>query len=200
MTQHRQRLPRGQTSSKTKPSKVSASGAPAPSPIAASANRATALLRSLVDNTEGAIAEAARRDAHRFMGRWIAFNSLYRAYFNGSECDRLMSCVTASVSDAVAENILAELDSDIRFYVSLPPGDMRWLGHPTRFRARTTADLQAVRDTSRPARERLAYLVAAVYQVRCNLFHGDKNPADFRNHELIRAGDRILSAVLRALL
>jgi hypothetical protein len=91
---------------------------------------------------------------------------------------------------------LDSLAPEIRFYATLPPGDMRLIGHPARFRARTTADLQVVVDASRSASERLAHLLAVVYQVRCNLFHGQKNPADFRSHQLIRAGHRVLSALL----
>jgi len=160
------------------------------------AQRAKEIIQSLVAHTAGAFAEAARHDTQRFMGRWIAFNALYRGYFNGSEREQLMACVRDCVPDAVAETILSHLRQEIDFLRSLPPGDMRFWSDPKRFRVRSITDMAVVSDATRAAGERLAHLVAVVYQVRCNLFHGEKNPAHLRDHELIRSGDRVLEVLL----
>ncbi|RQW40602.1 hypothetical protein [Novosphingobium sp. LASN5T] len=35
-------------------------------------------------------------------------------------------------------------------------------------------------------------LIRAIYQVRCNMFHGEKSPQNARDHDLIRSSDRVL--------
>jgi hypothetical protein len=35
-------------------------------------------------------------------------------------------------------------------------------------------------------------LLRTIYMIRCNLFHGSKSPANFRDHELVVASDHIL--------
>lgn len=77
---------------------------------------------------------------------------------------------------------------------------MRFRDNPARFRTRAEDDMRIVMDASSLPSLRLAHLIAVVYQIRCNLFHGQKNPADFRRHKLIRSGDRILDGLLNALL
>jgi hypothetical protein len=36
-------------------------------------------------------------------------------------------------------------------------------------------------------------LLGTIYQVRCNLFHGEKSPQAFRDHELVTGSDKILA-------
>lgn len=36
-------------------------------------------------------------------------------------------------------------------------------------------------------------LLRTIYQVRCNLFHGEKSPQAFRDYELVTASDKILA-------
>lgn len=166
--------------------------------VAVSSQRARQILGVLVDHTAGAFEEAARHNAHRFIGRWIAFNAVFKEYFSGSERGSLMACIQNSIPNGVADAVLDSLQPEITFLANLPPGDMRFRGDP-RFRVRSTDDMRIVCDISRMPIERLAHLVAVVYQVRCNLFHGEKNPTHLRDHQLIGAGDRILGALLHAL-
>ncbi len=41
-------------------------------------------------------------------------------------------------------------------------------------------------------------LLRTVYQVRCNLFHGEKSPQSFRDRDLVLASDRILAHFIAA--
>lgn len=42
------------------------------------------------------------------------------------------------------------------------------------------------------------HLLRTIYQVRCNLFHGEKSPQNFRDHDLVFASDRILARFIAA--
>lgn len=39
-------------------------------------------------------------------------------------------------------------------------------------------------------------LLRTIYQVRCNLFHGEKSPQNFRDFKLVEASDRVLQAFM----
>lgn len=41
-------------------------------------------------------------------------------------------------------------------------------------------------------------LLRTIYQVRCNLFHGEKSPQSFRDRDLVFASDQILARFLEA--
>ncbi len=41
-------------------------------------------------------------------------------------------------------------------------------------------------------------LLRTIYQVRCNLFHGEKSPQNFRDRDLVFASDRILARFIAA--
>jgi hypothetical protein len=41
-------------------------------------------------------------------------------------------------------------------------------------------------------------LLRTIYQVRCNLFHGEKSPQAFRDYELVTASDKILAHFIAA--
>ena len=41
-------------------------------------------------------------------------------------------------------------------------------------------------------------LLRTIYQVRCNLFHGEKSPQSFRDRDLVFASDRILARFIAA--
>lgn len=139
---------------------------------------------------------AARTSAQEFIGRWIGFNTIYRVHPGATERDRLMECVRGMLTGLDAGRILSELDPAIAYLGSRPPGNMRYRASDPEFRARTSKDMGVAQDASRPAVERLAHLIAVVYQIRCNLFHGQKGLASSRDRRLVRIGDEILGRVL----
>jgi hypothetical protein len=56
-----------------------------------------------------------------------------------------------------------------------------------------------VNDADRRSSERLAALLVLVYQVRCSLVHGNKNPDRDRDNELVSWGVSVLEEVVAAL-
>lgn len=134
-----------------------------------------------------------------FSRNWIAFNAFYNAGIGQSERDRLMFTIENGMTDGQAAMILDMCNVELHFLAGLPPGDMRRRPDDPDFRRRATLDLQDAMNTSLSSRTRLAHLVAAIYQVRCNLFHGAKNPKLPRSQELIIASNKIIINVLDVL-
>lgn len=134
-----------------------------------------------------------------FSQNWRAFNAFYNNYA-GTQRKRLTKCICDSISDDDAKHVLQDLNLEIDFYASLPPGNMEYSSGDARFRRITSEDMAKALDQSVPPRERLAHLMCAVYQVRCNLFHGSKNPRVIRSRKLIAYGAKIVAAVVYELL
>lgn len=147
-----------------------------------------------------AIIEDLGPSGQSFVRRWMGFNAFYNHFAANSERDRLMAAVTQGMSDEQAESVFASCQSAIEYLAASPPGDMRRDPLHADFRKRAVADMRAACDDQLSSRKRLAHLVATVYQVRCNLFHGRKDPRLKRDSELITAGDSIMRAVMDHLL
>src|SRR5712692_287631 len=67
-----------------------------------------------------------------------------------------------------ASELLAQLVSAKNPLPNPPPGDTRWSARDPRFRRHSMIEAAAVNDAGRPSPERLAALLALVYQVRCS--------------------------------
>lgn len=80
-----------------------------------------------------------------------------------------------------------------------PPGDMRKDSSDPEFKAHTERCAADYRDHTKASYERLAGLMGVIYQVRCNLLHGDKDPDDARDFLLVDSSITVLQAVLPAL-
>lgn len=154
--------------------------------LATHAKEAIEIIRGIDDRTNA------------FIRHWIGYNALYNA-FPGSERERLMACIEAGITDEQAAFLLSSLNDELRFYASLPPGNMRLGATHPEFRRRATLDMRFAEDQTLHPTRRLAHLMAAVYQVRCNLFHGQKRPQDSRSQELISKGERIVRETIDVL-
>lgn len=136
----------------------------------------------------------------RFATRWMAFNTLYNYVTGATERDRVMQVILAYVETTTAAELLRVLDCQVTALASLPPGDSRLQPEDPKFRARSTADMQIMMDQTAPAPQRLARLLAVVYQVRCNLLHGTKDPEVRRDRDLVTWCLQILEVVLPELI
>lgn len=142
----------------------------------------------------------AAKIARDFFSTWAAFNTLYSFSTAQREVQQIMECLRTELSEDVAAAIINECRREAEFYLDTPPGDMRYhRGHPE-FRRKAAMHLKVYRNVDHSAVERVANLVAAVYQVRCNLLHGNKNPQNRRAANLIVYGEHIVETVLRKIL
>ena len=137
--------------------------------------------------------------ADRFTKQWAGFNAIYNA-FAGPERDRLMEAIESGLTTEQAEAILDAAGESIRYFIALPPGNMRLAPSDRRFRARASEDLRAVGDAALGAPTRVAYLLSVIYQIRCNLLHGEKDVSDPRDERLVREGEVIVATAVEALI
>ena len=134
-----------------------------------------------------------------FSRNWMGFNAFYQSFVTRNERQGLMSAVQDSISVESANSILSDCSKEIAYILRIPPGDMRYPSTSPEFRRQSAQDMATATHSDCPSPIRVAHLVAAVFQVRCNLFHGSKNPTTERSKKLIKASDKITTSVLAAL-
>jgi hypothetical protein len=138
--------------------------------------------------------------SQEFVQEWVSFNTCYNDISGPTERDRLMGAIRKYLPAAEAGVALQKLSDPIQYFSRLPPGDMRKGPHNPLFRSRSTDDLNIVNDPLADPVERLAHLMSVVYQIRCNLIHGDKDPDVARDRELVRESKRVIEEVLPRLI
>jgi hypothetical protein len=121
---------------------------------------------------------------------WRGFNNLYAAARSiGDERTKIRAYLTHTVSDQDAQEILAVDEQALAYLLSKPVMDMRGTGRDTH---REMESFTA----SREPNVKLAELFMIIYQVRCNLEHGNKSPTAERDKDLCRASAPFVAAVV----
>lgn len=134
-----------------------------------------------------------------FLRLWAAFNCLYGEEAHSRERERVMGVVQRYLSESDAHRLIDQTAAAAREIIATSPGDMRKDAADTQFREQTERCATVYRDCTKPSNERLAGLMGVIYQVRCNLLHGDKDPDDNRDMSLVRRSSAVLQAVVPAL-
>jgi hypothetical protein len=127
------------------------------------------------------------RLANRFLKLWIALNAAYAAYADQLDGDRaqlrhfaqwepVISAHRRNLGDRVYDRAVQSLAT---------PGVYNYRN-----------DSWVTIKTPDSAVE----VLDAIYQVRCNLFHGRKRPTNLRDAQLIKASDTVLSRILDSVL
>ena len=131
---------------------------------------------------------------------WMAFNALYNAVRrNGEpEVEAVIRVIRLFYDAPNAEACLTETNAHIEALIAVPPGDDRRRPTAPNYREKATYFVNQFRRSSDPV-ERLAAIMAIVYQVRCNLVHGSKDPVVMRDQDLVSACTPILAVVVSRL-
>jgi len=120
---------------------------------------------------------------------WRGFNHLFFPEKGGPETQKLKGFLSNNVSEASATEILAAHPGAVDYLVGEPVVDMRGNGRDTQPRI----------DEFHNADDHLSKLVALfliIYQVRCNLEHGQKSPNRARDMQLCANASCVLQDVL----
>lgn len=131
-----------------------------------------------------------------FFRLWAAFNCLYSSEVNGNERDRIIRFMQKQIDNQSARCLIDRISTEASKIISTPPGNMRKDASDPQFRTETVRCANAYHDPEKSSNERLANLIGVIYQVRCNLFHGDKNPINARDIDLVRNSNTILQTIL----
>ena len=121
---------------------------------------------------------------------WRGFNNLYATKrVKGDERNKIRNYLDQTVSSQQAREILAVDDQALAYLLSRPVIDMRGNGRDTR------RSMEAFTSSVDPV-VKLNELFMIIYQIRCNLEHGDKSPTEDRDLALCRASAPFVAAVI----
>ena len=142
---------------------------------------------------------AAPPEWQDFTSLWMAFNALYGGEPDERERARVMAAVRRHLAEHAARAVLRGAAAAIERIVAIPPGSMAmeyW--HPA-FRRASRRLVRVYRTRSASPVAKLAAVAGILYQIRCNLIHGSKDPNNPRDRMLVRESVRVLSLLLPAI-
>ena len=161
-------------------------------PLSAGVNAPTDALRAQLAFR---IRTASPREWQEFTNLWMAFNAIYGGEPNGRERSRVMASIRRSFSERGALRVLRVVTKSIDRILAVPPGNLLLNKYDPNFRAASQRCTALYRNRRESAAGRLAAAAGVLYQIRCNLIHGDKDPDSDRDRMLV--GESL--AVLRVL-
>ncbi len=108
---------------------------------------------------------------------WRAFNNLFYQCAGSTEREKIENFILQSVSEETASQLISGHKQEIEYMFSQPVIDMRGNGRDT------SPSIQAYADAN-SCIEKLKEIFLVIYQVRCNLEHGQKSPDRERDIQL----------------
>jgi hypothetical protein len=136
------------------------------------------------------------REWNEFSQLWMAFNAMYGGEVDRKERSRVMHCIRRNVGERSALRVLRQVTKSVDRILAIPPANMlldRW---DPNFRAASQRCAALYRIKSESAVGRLAGVAGVLYQVRCKLIHGSKDPDNVRDRMLVRESLAILRALV----
>lgn len=109
----------------------------------------------------------------------MGFNSLYSNSSSKTEVDSIKSFIDTNVDLKVAQELLDNHQIEITYFMTRPVIDMRGNGKSSQ----TDIDIFNSTDC---AVSKLKSILMVIYQVRCNLMHGQKSPSRDRDVDLCK--------------
>jgi hypothetical protein len=100
---------------------------------------------------------------------WRGFNNLFYQCEGSTERKKIKNFISQSVSEETASQLIAGHKQEIEYLLSQPVIDMRGNGRDT------SPSIKAYTDAN-SCIEKLKEIFLVIYQVRCNLEHGQKSP------------------------
>ena len=145
------------------------------------------------------IRTASPANWREFSQLWMAFNAIYGGEPDSRERSRVMACIRRTFSERSALRVLRAVTRSTNRILGIPPGNMLLDRTDPSFRAASQRCAALYRDKTESAVGRLAAVGGVIYQVRCNLIHGSKDPDDARDRMLVSESLAILSVLVPAL-
>lgn len=131
-----------------------------------------------------------------FSGLWMAFNAIYGGEPDARERSRVMGSIRRNLTDAAAVRVLRSSSKSVDKILALPPGNMLIDRYDPNFRAASARCAALYHNKKESARGRLAGVAGVLYQVRCNLIHGAKDPDVQRDRMLVEESLAVLMALV----
>ena len=125
----------------------------------------------------------------KFSNFWKGFNFLFSLENGRTEKDKIKSILNNSLTEQESSALIQELSNDINILINSPIIDMRGNGRDT------SIDIIDYRSNSFSL-EKLKNLFMIIYQIRCNLEHGQKSPLSLRDESLVKSSNKFLEKIL----
>lgn len=142
------------------------------------------------------IRTSAPKEWNEFGALWMAFNSVYGGETDPRERARVMSCIRRNFTERSALRVLRAATKSVDRILEVPPGNMLLNRWDPKFRAASLRCIALYRNKNETAVSRLAAVGGVLYQIRCNLIHGSKDPNNERDRMLVRESVTILAALV----
>lgn len=145
------------------------------------------------------IRTAAPADWGEFSRLWMAFNAIYGGEPDQRERSRVMAVIRKHMNARQALAVLRQITRSVDRLLEVPPGNMLLEHEDPNFRATAQRYAAIYRNKKERSVSRLAAVAAILYQVRCNLIHGSKDPYVERDRLLVTESLAILNILVPAL-
>lgn len=119
---------------------------------------------------------------------WRGFNNLFAGH--GQERDLISAFLRSQLDAQFAQALLDRHTQEVVDLISAPVIDMRGNG-------KDTSQYMAKFDAATTAVEKLVALFMVIYQIRCNLDHGQKSPSRARDETLCKAACPFVAGIVQ---
>jgi hypothetical protein len=119
---------------------------------------------------------------------WRGFNNIFAG--QGQERQLISAFLQSKLDEEFAQELLDAHTQEVADLMSTPVIDMRGNG-------KDTSQYMAEFGAAATAIEKLVALFMVIYQVRCNLEHGQKSPSQVRDQTLCQAACPFVAGVVR---
>jgi len=126
----------------------------------------------------------------------MAFNAIYGGEPDRRERSRVMAAVRRQFNQTAAKRVLRASKADIDKILKIPPANLLLNVLDPKFRAATHRLTAMYRNKGETAVGRLSAVAGILYQIRCNLMHGSKDPNIPRDKILVSASVVVLAHML----
>ncbi|MFC3203204.1 hypothetical protein ACFOEW_15440 [Alteromonas oceani] len=124
-----------------------------------------------------------------FSNYWRGFNHLFSG--NGRERDLIKAYLRNSIDEQTAADLLNRYSQESQILVNTAVLDMRGNGRSTqRYQSQFSSAVTEI--------NKLIALFMIIYQVRCNLEHGQKSPSRARDRQLCQASCPYIARVIES--
>jgi len=130
-----------------------------------------------------------RDPINAFSNFWRGFNNLYFDVDLPYEREKIRTFITRIVTEMEAKRLLNHYSSEVAYLISQPVIDMRGTGKDTR------QNIQAY-NAENDSLIKVQEIFMIIYQVRCNLEHGQKSPSNERDIKLCENAAPLVAAII----
>lgn len=124
-----------------------------------------------------------------FPNFWRAFNNLFFTIGKGSEASKIKLFINSNFSNQLASEILQQHNDSVAYLISEKVIDMRGNGQDTGHNIKAF-------NSATGGKTKLAQIFMIIYQIRCNLEHGQKSPSRERDIELCNSAAPLIAEIV----